>query len=229
MKILTRKKEVSAVIYILEDDVNIRQMEAYALEHSGYQALELENAAELWQALSKQIPEMLTGDEDGMAVLKKMRTDSRLSNIPIIIISAKASELDLVKGLDGGADDYLTKPFGIMEFISRVKAILRRIDHEPSKQLVFGEIVLDDEKKQVFAQGEVCHLTFKEHELLKLFLQNPDVVFSREKIMDKIWGYDYLGESRTVDMHIKSLRQKLGACGDYIKTVRGVGYKVELP
>ena len=222
------------MIYILEDDANIRQMEAYALEHSGYQALELENAAELWQACAKKLPEMLIldlmlpGDEDGMAVLRHLRADNRLNKIPVIIISAKASELDLVKGLDNGADDYLTKPFGIMEFISRVKAILRRIDHEPSTQITFGNIVLDDEKKRVFVDGELCHLTFKEHELLKLFLQNPDVVFSREKIMDKIWGYDYLGESRTVDMHIKSLRQKLGACGEYIKTVRGVGYKVEL-
>lgn len=223
------------MIYILEDDINIRQMEAYALEHSGYQTLELENSAELWQACAKELPEMLVldlmlpGEEDGLAVLKRLRADSNLAKIPVIIVSAKDSELDLVKGLDSGADDYLTKPFGIMEFISRIKAILRRIDQTPGKQIVLGEIVLDDEKKQVFSQGELCHLTFKEYELLKLFLQNPNVAFSREKIMDKIWGYDYLGESRTVDMHIKSLRQKLGACGEYIKTVRAVGYKVELP
>ena len=138
------------MIYILEDDANIRQMEAYALEHSGYQALELENAAELWQACAKKLPEMLIldlmlpGDEDGMAVLRHLRANNRLNKIPVIIISAKASELDLVKGLDNGADDYLTKPFGIMEFISRVKAILRRIDNEPSTQITFGNIVLDD-------------------------------------------------------------------------------------
>lgn len=222
------------MIYILEDDANIRQMEAYALEHSGYEVLQLEKSEELWQACRQKLPQMLVldlmlpGDEDGLAVLKRLRAAHETAKIPVIIVSAKDSELDLVKGLDGGADDYITKPFGIMEFISRIKAVLRRIDETPSKKIVFGDIVFDDEKKQVFVQDKLCRLTFKEQELLKLFIQNPDIVFSREKIMDKIWGYDYLGESRTVDMHIKSIRQKLGPCGKYIKTVRGMGYKAEL-
>lgn len=222
------------MIYILEDDANIRQMEAYALEHSGYEVKQMENSDELWAACRMHLPEMLIldlmlpGDEDGLAVLKRLRSTPSLAKIPVIIVSAKDSELDLVKGLDSGADDYISKPFGIMEFISRIKAVLRRIDTAPSKQIVFGDIVFDDDKKQIFVQGKLCHLTFKEQELLKLLLINSDIVLSREKIMDKIWGFDYLGESRTVDMHIKSIRQKLGPCGGYIKTVRGIGYKVEL-
>ena len=222
------------MIYILEDDANIRQMEAYALEHSGYEVKQFENSDELWEAFQKALPKMLIldlmlpGDEDGLAVLKRLRSTPQLAKIPVIIVSAKDSELDLVKGLDSGADDYIAKPFGIMEFISRIKAVLRRIDTAPTKQIVFGDIVFDDDKKQIFVKGELCHLTFKEQELLKLLLINSDIVLSREKIMDKIWGFDYLGESRTVDMHIKSIRQKLGPCGGYIKTVRGIGYKVEL-
>ena len=222
------------MIYILEDDANIRQMEAYALEHSGYEVRQFENSDELWDAFQKTLPKMLIldlmlpGDEDGLAVLKRLRSTPQLAKIPVIIVSAKDSELDLVKGLDSGADDYIAKPFGIMEFISRIKAVLRRIDSTPSKQIIFGDIVFDDDKKQIFVNGELCHLTFKEQELLKLLLLNSDIVLTREKIMDKIWGFDYLGESRTVDMHIKSIRQKLGPCGGYIKTVRGIGYKVEL-
>ncbi|MPN28556.1 Sensory transduction protein regX3 [bioreactor metagenome] len=145
----------------------------------------------------------------------------------MIIVSAKSTELDTVTGLDLGADDYITKPFGVMELISRVKAMLRRTETKPESLLSLGAIVLDDEKRQVFAEGVLCQMTYKEHELLKYLLLNQEIVLTREKIMNKVWGTDFAGESRTVDMHIKTLRQKLGACGNMIKTVRNVGYKIE--
>ena len=167
-------------------------------------------------------------DSDGIEVLKKMRRNPDTRRVPVIMVTAKSSEIDKVKGLDNGADDYITKPFGIMELISRVKAILRRINQdEEEKQLVFQNITLDCEKRQVALDGENCELTYKEFELLKLFLQNAGIVMTRETIMEKVWGIDFEGESRTLDMHIKTLRQKLGDAGKHIKTVRNVGYRIE--
>ena len=167
-------------------------------------------------------------DMDGLEIVKKLRSRPDTVRIPIILVTAKTTELDKVKGLDIGADDYLTKPFGVMELISRVKALLRRSRAlQDDKQLVIGDITLDSERREVHVGGELCELTFKEFELLKLLMVNAGIVLHRDTIMSDVWGTDYEGESRTLDMHIKTLRQKLGEAGNMIKTVRNVGYKME--
>lgn len=221
------------MIYIVEDDVNIRQMESYALKNSGYHTEEFDDGASFFAACEKKIPSlvlldiMLPGD-DGLMILGKLRSNPKTRYIPVILITAKSTELDTVRGLDLGADDYITKPFGIMEFISRVKAVLRRTAPAGEDLLALGQIQMDDQKRQVWTDGDICELTFKEYELLKFFLQNPGIVLSREKLINRVWGMDYEGESRTVDMHIKTLRQKLGNQGALIRTVRNVGYKIEV-
>lgn len=220
------------MLYIVEDDVNIRQMESYALKNSGFEVAEFADAAGFWQACDQQLPELLLLDimlpgEDGYTLLQKLRSQQRTKDIPVIIVTAKSTEIDAVRGLENGADDYITKPFGIIELVARVKVVLRRA-HKPQNSLLqTGQILLDDEKRQVLVDGQTCSLTFKEYELLKLLLLNNGIVLSRERIMDKVWGTDFEGESRTVDMHIKTLRQKLGESGSCIKTVRNVGYKIE--
>lgn len=222
-----------ATIYIVEDDVNIREIERYALKNSGYDVEEFENGGDFFKCLEKKVPSLILLDimlpnEDGLDILTKIRTNKATAGIPIIMVTAKASELDKVKGLDLGADDYITKPFGVMELISRVKALLRRTKHvETESQIRYKDILLDNDKHAVFLAGEVCELTFKEFELLKYLMINKGIVLSRDKIMDQVWGFEYEGESRTVDMHIKTLRQKLGSAGSCIKTVRNVGYMVE--
>ena len=222
-----------AVIYIVEDDKNISEIESYALKNSGYTVDTFENAKTFWGRVQDRKPDLvlldvMLPDSDGIEVLKKMRRNPDTRRVPVIMVTAKSSEIDKVKGLDNGADDYITKPFGIMELISRVKAILRRINQdEEEKQLVFQNITLDCEKRQVTLDGANCELTYKEFELLKLFLQNAGIVMTRETIMEKVWGIDFEGESRTLDMHIKTLRQKLGDAGKHIKTVRNVGYRIE--
>lgn len=222
-----------AVIYIVEDDKNISEIESYALKNSGYHVDSFENAKIFWNRIQERKPDLILldvmlPDSDGVEVLKKIRRNPDTKRIPVIMVTAKSTEIDKVKGLDNGADDYITKPFGIMELISRVKAILRRINQdEEEKQLVFQNITLDCEKRQVTLDGENCELTYKEFELLKLFLQNAGIVMTRENIMEKVWGIDFEGESRTLDMHIKTLRQKLGDAGKHIKTVRNVGYRIE--
>lgn len=220
------------MIYIVEDDSNIRQMESYALKNSGYEVAECSDAPGFRALCRNALPDLVVLDimlpgEDGLTILRRLREDPATRRIPVIIVSAKSTELDTVTGLDLGADDYITKPFGVMELISRVKAMLRRTETKPESLLSLGAIVLDDEKRQVFAEGVLCQMTYKEHELLKYLLLNQEIVLTREKIMNKVWGTDFAGESRTVDMHIKTLRQKLGACGNMIKTVRNVGYKIE--
>ena len=222
-----------AVIYIVEDDKNISEIESYALKNSGYTVDSFENAKTFWNRVQDRKPDLvlldvMLPDSDGIEVLKKMRRNPDTRRVPVIMVTAKSSEIDKVKGLDNGADDYITKPFGIMELISRIKAILRRINQdEEEKQLVFQNITLDCEKRQVTLDGANCELTYKEFELLKLFLQNAGIVMTRETIMEKVWGIDFEGESRTLDMHIKTLRQKLGDAGKHIKTVRNVGYRIE--
>lgn len=222
-----------ATIYIVEDDINIREIERYALKNSGYEVEEFESGAELFKRLGKKQPslillDIMLPDEDGLDILAKIRADRETAKIPIIMVTAKTSELDKVKGLDLGADDYITKPFGVMELISRVKALLRRTGQaETESRLSCGDIVLDNDKHAVYIAGALCELTFKEFELLKYMMLNQGIVLSRDKIMDQVWGFDYEGESRTVDMHIKTLRQKLGASGSMIKTVRNVGYRME--
>lgn len=222
-----------SLIYIVEDDKNIREIESYALKNSGYAVEEFEFAKTFWNKISERIPDLILldimlPDSDGIEVLKKLRRSPETKKVPVVMVTAKSTEIDKVKGLDSGADDYITKPFGIMELISRIKAILRRVNSmEEEKFIHLHEIFMDGEKRMVSVADEPCELTYKEFELLKLFLQNAGIVMTRESIMEHIWGIDFEGESRTLDMHIKTLRQKLGNAGGYIKTVRNVGYRIE--
>ena len=220
-------------IYIVEDDKNIREIEMFALKNSGYAVEEFENAKSFFSRSAEKVPDLvlldiMLPDMDGLEIVKKLRSRPDTVRVPIILVTAKTTELDKVKGLDIGADDYLTKRFGVMELISRVKVLLRRSRAlQDDKQMVLGDITLDSERREVHVGGELCELTFKEFELLKLLMVNAGIVLHRDTIMSDVWGTDYEGESRTLDMHIKTLRQKLGEAGNMIKTVRNVGYKME--
>lgn len=220
-------------IYIVEDDAEIRELEQYALESSGFQVEAFGSAAPFYGALSKAVPDLILLDimlpgEDGLTILRRLRTQPETRDTPVILVTAKASELDTVRGLDLGADDYVSKPFGIMELISRVKARLRSTPaaHTPP-QYQYGGITLSAEKHQVTVDGTPVELTYKEFELLKLLLSAPGTAFTRDVIMERIWGYDYALSSRTLDMHVKTLRQKLGAKGAMVQTIRNVGFKLE--
>ena len=223
---------MAARVYLVEDDESIRELVLYALASSGYEARGFERADAFWEACDALAPSlvlldiMLPGD-DGLAILRRMKESVRTADIPVIMLTARATEYDKVKGLDAGADDYVTKPFGVMELLSRVRAVLRRAGpgEEPAP-LLYGEVSLDPGRRAVTAAGEPVALTYKEFELLAFLLKNQGLVLTRDRIMERVWGFDYEGESRTVDMHIKSLRHKLGACGEIIRTVRGVGYKI---
>ncbi|MCD7826445.1 MAG: response regulator transcription factor [Clostridiaceae bacterium] len=222
-----------ALVYIVEDDTNIREIEEFSLKNSGYQVEEFDCAKKFWNRINEKLPDIILmdvmlPDEDGLTAVSKIRKRSDTRRIPVIMVTAKSSEIDRVKGLDIGADDYLVKPFGVMELISRVKALLRRTkDLGSSKSFELGEIYLDDEKRRVYVGKQLVELTYKEYELLKYFLQNAGIVLQREDIMVRVWGTDYEGESRTLDMHIKTLRKKLGEAGKHIKTIRNVGYRME--
>lgn len=223
-----------SLIYIVEDDVDIREIERYALKNSGFETEEFECGADLFAALKQRIPSLILLDimlpgESGLEILNSLREKAETKNIPIIMVTAKTTELDKVKGLDMGADDYIPKPFGIMELVSRVKALLRRTEQTEEKEISIscGCIRLEEDKHIVEVNGDSCELTYKEFELLRYLMLNKGIVLSRDKIMNRVWGFDYEGESRTVDMHIKTLRQKLGDGGALIKTVRNVGYKME--
>ena len=222
-----------ALIYIVEDDQNIREIESFALKNSGYTIMDFECAKDFYHQLAEKVPDcilldIMLPDEDGLEILKKVRSIPDTKKVPIMMITAKTTELDKVKGLDLGADDYIAKPFGIMELISRVKALLRRsMNMGDEKFLSAGDIFLDGEKHMVYVKDEPVELTFKEYELLKLLIQNQGIVMSRDVIMERIWGIDFEGESRTLDVHIKTLRQKLKNAGALIKTVRNVGYMIE--
>lgn len=222
-----------ALIYIVEDDVNIREIETFALKNSGYQTKDFGSAADFYAKLEEKIPnlillDIMLPDEDGLSIVKKIRSNPESRRVPVIMVTAKTTELDKVKGLDLGADDYITKPFGIMELISRVKALLRRCEGtEDEKFYAVGGLRLDVEKHSVTVEDQPIDLTYKEYELLRLLLQNAGIVTSRETIMERVWGTDFEGESRTLDMHIKTLRQKLGTAGAMIKTIRNVGYMIE--
>ncbi len=220
-----------ALIYIVEDDKNILEIESFALKNSGYDIRGFATAKEFYKALHDFLPDLILldimlPDEDGLSILKRLRQDVKTRSLPVIMVTAKTTEIDKVKGLDSGADDYMTKPFGVMELISRVKALLRRTLAGAQEEAVyeFMEILMDVEKHLVIVSGEACDLTYKEYELLKLFMANPGIVINRERILERIWGTDFEGESRTIDMHIKNLRQKLKSAGKYIKTIRNVGY-----
>ena len=222
-----------ALIYVVEDDQNIREIERFALQNSGYHVEEFGSAKEFYKRISDKLPQLILldimlPDEDGLAIIKKIRNVPETKRVPVIMVTAKTTELDKVKGLDLGADDYITKPFGVMELISRVKAVLRRSsDAEEAQQLILGEVSIDCKKHMVTVGDEVCELTFKEYELLKLLMMNAGIVMTRDVIMERVRGIDFEGESRTLDMHIKTLRQKLKDAGARIKTIRNVGYIME--
>ena len=220
-------------IYCVEDEENIRELIVYALKSNGFDADGFEDGNEFAKALETSIPDLVLLDimlpgEDGLQILERLRKNPKTKDIPVIIISAKTSEFDKVKGLDLGADDYITKPFGVMELISRVKALLRRTAAiaQSTAEISYKDIVLDYDKRTVMVKGQPVHLTYKEFELLYYLLSNTGIVLTRNNIMNHVWGYDFEGETRTVDVHIRSLRQKLGESGKVIKTVRNVGYKV---
>ncbi|MBQ6805941.1 MAG: response regulator transcription factor [Lachnospiraceae bacterium] len=217
-------------IYIVEDDRNISEIESFSLKNSGYEVSIYENAHDFYQALDDSVPnlvllDIMLPDEGGLAIVEKLRKNPVTKKIPIILVTAKTTEMDKVKGLDAGADDYLTKPFGVMELISRVKALLRRSGEiNEDKCLTIGKIFLDSERHAVYVDSKLCELTNKEYKLLKMLMLNAGIVTSRDAILNRVWGVDFQGESRTLDMHIKTLRQKLGEAGGMIKTVRNVGY-----
>jgi len=222
-----------ALIYIVEDDTNIREIESFALKNSGYQIQDFGNAKEFYRAVKEKKPDLalldiMLPDEDGMEILQKLRKNPETKRLPIIMVTAKATELDRVKGLDLGADDYIIKPFGVMELISRVKALLRRSMGEIQEKILrVDEILMDDERHQVYVSDKPCELTYKEYELLRMFMQNRGIVLSRDVIMDRIWDMNCDVESRTLDVHLKTLRAKLGDSARQIKTIRNVGYRME--
>ena len=222
------------MIYLVEDDESIRELLVYTLNGQGLVAEGFAYPSDFWHAMEKKIPDLVLLDimlpeEDGLEILQKLRKKKETKNIPIAMLTAKGSEYDVVKGLDGGADDYIPKPFRMMELVSRVKALIRRGGQEQpqdDEEYVLGELYVSKKRHLVKVKGEEVTLTMKEFELLLLFLSNPGIVFSRAQLLDKIWGYQFDGESRTVDVHIRTLRQKLKEAGRYIETVRGIGYKV---
>ena len=221
-----------ALIYIVEDDPGIREIEEMALRNSNYTVEAFEKAAELYAALESGQPDLLLldvmlPDEDGYSILRRIRNDSRLKNLPVIMITARNTEMDLLKGFDYGADDYVMKPFSVMELLSRIRALLRRTMSEETQTISAGDISIDHSRHTVTAAGDPVELTFKEYELLRYMMINLNIVLTREAIMQNVWGTDFEGESRTLDMHIRSLRRKLGESGRYIRTVRNVGYVID--
>ena len=223
--------EKKSLILMVEDEEQVLNTNCRMLRRRGYDVRTAQTAAEACHQLEEQLPDLLIldimlPDEDGLEIVAKLRRRPETKKLPIIMVTAKSTEIDKVKGLDVGADDYLTKPFGVMELIARVKAVLRRTMEE-DKFLTLGDIFLDDEKHMVYVKDVPCSLTFKEYELLKLLLHNAGIVVTREIILERVWGIDFEGESRTLDMHIRTLRQKLGEAGSMIRTVRNVGYMIE--
>lgn len=221
------------MIFCVEDDKSIRDLVIYTLTAVGYEAEGFATGEEMFKALEKTSPKLIMldimlPDEDGLAILKKLKSDPMTADIPVIMATAKGTEYDKVVGLDLGADDYLAKPFGMMEMISRVKAVLRRsAPKEKTDLLRMGKLELDEKRHTVSVDGTQIQLTLKEYELLRVFMKNPGIVFSRDSLLSIVWGINFIGESRTVDVHIGTLRTKIGECGNYIETVRGVGYKME--
>lgn len=221
------------MIYCIEDDNGIRDLIVYTLTASGYEAKGFADSSEFWTAVKQEIPTLILLDvmlpnEDGISILKKIRSDKKTAEVPVIMETAKETEYDKVVALDLGADDYLTKPFGMMEMVSRVRAVLRRTSKEEKKQdLKLNELEINTSRHIVYVNGTEVYLTLKEYDLLKLFMENIGRAFTRDQLLSSVWGTEYVGETRTVDVHIGTLRTKLGSAGDYIKTVRGVGYRME--
>lgn len=221
------------MIYLLEDDENIRDLTVYALQNSGFPVRGFPLPSEFRAAVVEEVPDLVLLDimlpeEDGLSVLRWLRSNTPTKQLPIMMLSAKGTEFDKVTGLDSGADDYLAKPFGVMELISRVRALLRRTakDSEPESELSIGTIQLDIVRHRVMVSGNMVALTIKEFDLLELLMRNHGLVMRREQILQSVWGYDFIGESRTVDVHIRTLRAKLGEGGELIETVRGIGYRM---
>ena len=220
------------MIYCVDDDSTIRDIEVYTLEQTGFKARGFAEDEGLFKALESEIPELIGRDimlpqTAGIEILKKLREDIRYKDIPVIMATAKGTEMDKISGLNLGADDYLVKPFGVMEMVARINAVLRRTARKEEASITVGDITLNEATHTVTVKGENVELTHKEFALLCLFMKNENIVFDRERLMNEVWGSDYIGESRTVDMHIKTLRQKLGTGGGQIKTVIGVGYRLE--
>lgn len=221
------------MIYCIEDDISIRELIIYTLKLSGFEAKGFETGDELFAEMEKEVPELIMLDimlpgQDGLSILKQLKNDQRYHDIPVIMATAKGTEYDVVNGLDLGADDYLSKPFGMMEMVSRVKAVLRRGSNKDVNNIIcIKDLVIDKKKRTVKINDEKIDLTLKEFELLQLLCENKGIVFDRQNLLEKIWGMDYLGESRTIDVHIGTLRNKLGEYGKMIRTVHGVGYSLE--
>ena len=221
------------MIWCVEDDASIRDIEVYALKSAGYQARGFEDGLSFWNALQDDVPELVVLDVmlpgvDGVELLRRMRQSERLRSVPVVMATAKDAEIDKIQGLDMGADYYLTKPFGVMELVSCVKAVLRRCQPRAVEHLLrLGGLTVNLDEHRVTADGREITLTYKEFEMLRLFLSNPGIAFTRDQLFSKVWGEDFVGESRTIDTHILTLRQKLGDYGDLIKTVRNVGYRLE--
>ena len=220
------------MIFCVEDDRNIRELVVYTLSSTGMEAEGFEDGEVFFKALAERLPELILLDimlpgEDGIAILKKLKNNKKTKDIPVIMVTAKGTEYDKVSGLDAGADDYVTKPFGMMELVSRIKAVLRRTKKkEEIEVLKAGPIVLNEKKHEVLVDGAHVSLTLKEYEMLKRLMHNKGIVLTRDRLLEEIWGYDFDGETRTVDVHIRTLRQKLGKAGEEIETVRGVGYRI---
>ena len=223
-----------ALIYIVEDDKNISEIESFSLKNAGHQTVEFPDGRSFYKELAEKKPDLILldimlPDEDGLSILRKIREKRETKRIPVIMVTAKTTEIDKVKGLDNGAGDYMTKPFGVMELVSRVKALLRRTGEQDAEKVIkIGDLVIDDEKRKVFVSGSAVELTYKEYELLHYLAQNQEIVLPRDSIMEHIWHANCEIESRTLDVHIKTLRHKLGDAGKYIKTVRNVGYCMNL-
>ena len=221
-----------SLIYIIEDDESIREIEEFALKNAGHSVLGFPDAKSFYKKIDEILPDLclvdiMLPDENGNEIVRKLRKNPDTKKIPVIMVTAKTTELDLVKGIEDGADDYIKKPFSVMELIARVKAMIRRTEPEDVKLLEMDDLVINNEKHEVTVSGKLIELTFKEYELLQYMVINKGIVLNRDAIMDRIWGLSYEGESRTLDMHIKTLRQKLGDFGSRIRTVRNVGYVIE--
>ena len=223
------------MVYLVEDDSSIRELVVYTLETTGYKARGFEDGRAFLEALALETPELVLMDimlpgEDGMELLRRLKSSVKTQNIPVIMMTAKSAEYDKVLGLDSGADDYVTKPFGMMELISRIKAVLRRTEKSTIRtedKIVLNNLTIDAKKHEVTVDGNVINLTLKEFELLRRMMKNPNIVLTRDQLLEDIWGYDFDGETRTVDVHVRTLRQKLGDAGGMIETVRGVGYRMK--
>lgn len=220
------------MIYLVEDDSSIRELVVYTLNNSGLEAAGFDRPSEFWKAINKEVPSLILLDimlpeEDGLQIVKKLRSNSATKKVPIMMLTAKGTEYDKVIGLDSGADDYMSKPFGMMELVARVRALLRRADIDRNyAEYTIGNLYISPGKHLVKVDGQPVTLTLKEFKMLCLLAENKDIVLTRDQILNKIWGYAFDGENRTVDVHIRTLRQKLGSAGDLIETVRGIGYKI---